>query len=163
MVGVGVGSQPASAGRKPDAPTVGTATAGNAEATVTFTAPSYTGKPNSSLTYTATSSPGSITGTNSVSPITVTGLSNGTAYTFTVKLNNTVMDSDSSAQSNSVTPVLPGPFFPPTFGPFFPPFFPPYFVPPYFVPPTFVPPYFVPPTFVQPPYFVPPYFTDTRL
>ena len=157
MVGVGVGSQPASAGRKPDAPIIGTATAGANQATVTFTAPSYTGKPNSSLTYTAVSSPGSITGTNSVSPITVTGLTNGTAYTFTVKLNNTVIDSDFSAASNSVTPVAAGPFFPP--------FFPPYFVPPFFSTPPFFPspPFFpTPPFFPAPPYFVPPYFTDPR-
>ncbi len=158
MAGLGVGSQSASAGRKPGAPTIGSASAGSSQATVSFTPPDYTGKPNSSLTYTAVSSPGSITGTNTVSPITVTGLNNGTAYTFTVKLNNTVMDSDFSASSNSVTPVAAGPFFPP--------FFPPYFVPPYFVPPTFnITPYFVPPFFPPyfvPPYFVPPYFTDPR-
>jgi hypothetical protein len=114
-----LGPVSSSAGRKPGTPTIGTATAGSGQATVTFTAPSYLGKPNSPLTYTVVSSPSSIQNTGSESPITVTGLSNETAYTFTVKLNNTVMDSDFSGASNSVTPIAPGPFFP-----FFPPFFP---------------------------------------
>ena len=112
-------------GRQPGTPTIGTATAGNASVSVTFTAPDYTGKPNTSLTYTATTTPGSFTGTGSASPVTISGLSNGTSYTAVVKLNNTVQDSLNSAASNSFTPVAP-PFFP-----FFPPFFP-YFVPPFF-------------------------------
>jgi hypothetical protein len=75
-------------GRKPDAPIIGSATGGNAQASVTFTAPSFTGKGTGTLTYTATSNPGNITGTASSSPISVTGLNNGTAYTFTVTLSN---------------------------------------------------------------------------
>lgn len=114
------GSQ-GSAGRQPGTPTIGTAsTSSPATATVPFTAPSYLGKP-IGTSYIATSNPGGITGTSETSPITVTGLTNGTGYTFTVKLNNGVIDSLSSATSNSVTPVAP-PFFPPYF-PFF-PFFP---------------------------------------
>ncbi len=104
-----------SAGRKPGTPTIGTATAGDGQASVTFTAPTYLGKPDSSLTYTVVSSPSSISQTGSGSPIVVTGLSNGTAYTFTVKLSNTVLDSDFSSSSNQVTPVAPiptPPFFP---------------------------------------------------
>ena len=70
--------------KRPDAPTIGTATAVSGEATVPFTAPSSDG--GSAITsYTATSSPGGITGTISQSgsgSITVTGLTNGTAYTF---------------------------------------------------------------------------------
>ena len=139
-----IGPISSSDGRKPGTPIIGTATAGVTQATVAFIFPSYTGKPNDSLTYTAKSSPSDITATGSSSPIVVTGLSAGTAYTFSVKLNNTVMDSDFSEASNSVTPTAPGPFFPPYF-PFFPPFFP--FFPPYF-------PYF--PFFLQP--FFPPYF-----
>ncbi len=145
-----LGPVSSSAGRKPGTPTIGTATAGSGEATVTFTTPSYLGKPDSPLTYTAVSSPSSIQNTGSESPITVTGLSNGTTYTFTVKLNNTVMDSDFSGASNSITPVAPGPFFPTPFFPFFPPFFP--FFPPFF---PFFPPFFpfFPffPTFTAPP------------
>jgi len=126
--------------RQPGTPTIGAATAGNASVSVAFTAPDNTGKPNTSLTYTATTTPGSITGTASSSPVTISGLANGTSYTAVVKLNNTVQDSLSSAASNSFTPVAPGPFFPPFF-PFF-PFFPPFF--PYFVEPPFFPPYFAP-------------------
>ena len=121
-----------SAGHQPGTPTIGTASSSeSATASVPFTAPSYLGKP-AGTSYIATSNPGAITGTSSTSPITVTGLTNGTAYTFTVKLNNGVVDSLSSAASNSVTPVAP-PFFPPFFPPSF-PFFPPSFP---FFPPSF--------------------------
>jgi hypothetical protein len=54
-------------------------------------------------TYTATSSPGGLTGTGSGSPLIVTGLTNGTAYTFTVTASNP-FGSATSASSNSVTP-----------------------------------------------------------
>ena len=73
-------------GRQASAPTIGTATAGNASASVAFTASTYLGKPNTNNIYVATSSPGSITGTSATTPISVTGLTNGTAYTFTVAL-----------------------------------------------------------------------------
>jgi hypothetical protein len=88
----------------PQAPTIGTATAGDASATVTYTANATGGKAVS--TYTATSSPGSLTGTGS-SPITVSGLTNGTAYTFTVTATNANGTSTASAASNSVTPATP--------------------------------------------------------
>jgi uncharacterized protein (TIGR02145 family) len=90
----------------PGAPTIGTATAGNAQATITFTAPvDYGG---SAITgYTVISNPGSITGTGLVSPITVIGLTNGTAYTFTVTATNAIGTSIASSASNSVTPVAP--------------------------------------------------------
>lgn len=92
----------------PGAPTSVTATAGNASASVTFTAPANTGYP-TSLTYTVTSSPGSFTGTGSASPITVSGLTNGTAYTFTVTATNAAGTGAASAASNSVTPSsIPG-------------------------------------------------------
>jgi len=92
----------------PPAPTIGTATAGNAQATVTFTAPGSNG--GSAITgYTVTSSPGNITGTGSVSPVTVTGLTNGTAYTFTVTATNINGTGPASSASNSVTPsTVPG-------------------------------------------------------
>jgi hypothetical protein len=88
----------------PNAPTIGTATGGSASATVAFTAPTWNG--GATITgYTATSTPGSITGTGSSSPISVTGLTNGTAYTFTVHATNSVGNSAESAASNSVTPA----------------------------------------------------------
>jgi hypothetical protein len=87
----------------PQAPTIGTATGGNANATVTYTANGTGGV--AETAYTATASPGGATGTGA-SPITVSGLSNGTAYTFTVTATNANGTSTASAASNSVTPIL---------------------------------------------------------
>jgi hypothetical protein len=86
----------------PQAPTIGSATAGDASATVAYTA-NATGGAAVSI-FTATSSPGSVTGTGS-SPISVSGLSAGTAYTFTVTATNANGTSTASSASNSVTPV----------------------------------------------------------
>ena len=91
----------------PGAPTIGTATGGNAQASVTFTAPANPGYP-TTLTYEVTSSPGSITASGSASPITVTGLTNGTEYTFTVTATNDTGTSPASAASNAVTPAEAG-------------------------------------------------------
>lgn len=92
----------------PGAPTVGTASAGNAQATVTYTAPASDG--GSTITeYIATSSPDSITGTLTQAgsgTITVTGLTEGTAYTFKVTATNAIGTSVASASSNLVT-ILP--------------------------------------------------------
>jgi hypothetical protein len=149
------GVSASSDGRQPTAPTIGTATTGDASASVPFTDPSYLGKPSTNNIYVALSSPGSVTASSATSPISVTGLTNGTAYTFTVTArtrnadNSVIATSAASSASNSVTPVAPPsfPFFPPFF-PFFPPFFP--FFPPFF---PFFPPFFpfFPPQF--PPFF----------
>ncbi len=95
----------------PGAPTISTATAGNAQASVSFIAPASNG--GSTITsYTATSTPGSFTGTLNQAAsgtIIVTGLTNGTAYTFTVKATNAAGTGAASAASNSVTPAtVPG-------------------------------------------------------
>lgn len=88
----------------PDAPTIGTATAGDAQASVTFTAPSNVGGSAISAYY-AVSNPGQITSSGASSPVTVTGLTNGTSYTFTVWALNTYGPSPYSAASGSVTPA----------------------------------------------------------
>ena len=90
----------------PGTPTIGTATAGNTQATVSFTTPGSNG--GSAITgYTATSSPSGVTGTCANSPCTVMGLTNSTAYTFTVTATNIAGTGGASAASNSVTPKSP--------------------------------------------------------
>lgn len=90
----------------PAAPTIGTATAGNTSASVTFTVPGNTG--GAAITsYTVTSSPTGLTGTGAGSPITVNGLSNGVAYTFTVTATNSAGTGSASSASNSITPAAP--------------------------------------------------------
>ena len=88
----------------PDAPIIGTATTGSAQATVSFTAPVSNGG-TAITSYTATSIPGGITGTLNQAgsgDIIVTGLTSGTAYTFTVTATNTIGTSLESAASNSI-------------------------------------------------------------
>lgn len=85
----------------PDAPTIGTATSGFLSASVAFTPATTGGTP---TLYTATSTPGSITGTSATSPITVSGLGGGTPYTFTVRGSNSTGTGRESSSSNSVTP-----------------------------------------------------------
>jgi alpha-tubulin suppressor-like RCC1 family protein len=95
----------------PGTPTIGTATAGNAQATVTFSAPEANG--GSAISgYAVTSSPAggvdSNAGTTATSHL-ITGLTNGTAYTFTATASNEVGAGAASAPSNSVTPMtVPG-------------------------------------------------------
>ncbi|WP_158606518.1 fibronectin type III domain-containing protein [Paenibacillus ginsengarvi] len=88
----------------PDAPTGASATAGNGQASVSFTPPASDG--GSAITgYTVTSNPGGKTGTSVTVPISVYGLTNGTAYTFTVVANNAIGGSTPSEPTASVTPV----------------------------------------------------------
>ena len=88
----------------PDAPTIGTATAGVGQASITFTAPADTGNSEIS-TYTATSNPGNIVASNSSSPIIVEGLASFTEYTFTVTATNAFGTSSPSSASNAITPI----------------------------------------------------------
>ncbi len=112
--GVGTGTQSAASNSvtpatTPGAPTIGTATSGNASATVTWTAPTVNG--GSAITgYVVTPY---ITGTaqtaqtfnTTATTDTVTGLTNGTAYTFKVAAINGVGTGTQSAASNAVTPA----------------------------------------------------------
>ncbi len=94
----------------PGAPTIGTAASVNASTVaVQFTAPAEDGYATIE-TYTATSSPGGITGTLSQEgsgTITVTGLTENTSYTFTVTATNSYTTGPASSASNSVVPVPP--------------------------------------------------------
>jgi hypothetical protein len=89
----------------PGAPTIGTATAGDTQASVAFTAPAFTG--GSAITgYTVTVSPADVAPVSGASsPIVVTGLTNGVAYTFTVTADNVAGTGPASGASNSITPA----------------------------------------------------------
>ncbi len=89
----------------PGAPTIGAATAGNASASIAFTAPSSNG--GSTITgYTASCVSGTTTktGTGTSSPITVSSLTNSKAYSCTVKATNSV-GSSAASSAVSVTPT----------------------------------------------------------
>ncbi len=90
----------------PGAPTGVTATAGNGQATVTWTAPTSTGG-GAITSYKVAASPGSTTVTvaGTVTTATVTGLANGTAYTFTVTAATVGGAGPASAASAAVTPA----------------------------------------------------------
>ena len=95
----------------PSAPAGVSATPGNGEATVTFTAPDDGGSPITGYTVTAanTTNPGAsaVTATGTTSPIAVTGLTNGDTYTFMVTAANAVGTGPASAASNPVVPTAP--------------------------------------------------------
>ena len=94
----------------PGAPTAVTASAGNASALVSWTAPSNNG--GSAISgYTATSAPGGRTCLWTSGPLScpVSGLTNGTPYTFTVTAANSVGTGPPSSASPAVTPAsVPG-------------------------------------------------------
>lgn len=86
----------------PGTPTGVTATAYNAAAVVTWSAPSSGG---SAITgYTVTGSNGATCSTNGATTCAFTGLANGTAITFSVTATNQVGNSGASAASTAVTP-----------------------------------------------------------
>jgi hypothetical protein len=88
----------------PSAPGSATATAGDASATVTWTAPTAPGS-FPVTNYQVTSSPGDRSCLTSALTCTVTGLTNGTTYTFTVKALSGAGWGASSTPSNAVTPT----------------------------------------------------------
>ena len=87
----------------PAAPTIGTATPGNASIIVAFTP----GSLGAGSLVNRTADCGGITMTGTNSPITVFGLTNGVSYTCRVKTTSTIGDSPWSAMSNAVVPVAP--------------------------------------------------------
>jgi hypothetical protein len=91
----------------PGAPTGVSATAGNRQATVSFTAPANNGGAPISG-YLVTSSPGGFTAFETgTAPLVVGGLTNGVSYTFTVQARNSAGYGPASAPSNSVAPTDP--------------------------------------------------------
>ena len=81
---LGVGFNPLQA---PNAPTIGTATAGNQNVSVAFTAPANVGG-SAISSYRVLANPGGIGATTSSSPVTISGLTNGTTYTFSLAAVN---------------------------------------------------------------------------
>jgi hypothetical protein len=107
--GSSIASSPSNIVTPIDVPANVTATAGNARAKVSFSAPVSDG--GSAITgYTVTSNPSGGTDVNAGSTATthtITGLKNGTAYTFSVQATNAAGTGPASSPSNSVIPVHP--------------------------------------------------------
>ena len=92
----------------PDAPTIGDASASNAEVSVAFTAPSDVGNDAiTSFAARATDGTNVFNGTASASPVTVSGLTNGTSYTAQVWAINGYGSGPLSAATSSFTPAAP--------------------------------------------------------
>src|SRR5262249_29080008 len=113
--GAGGAAFRAAGGTVRSAPTGVTATAGNGQATMSWTAPSSSGS-GAVTSYTVTASPGGQTATVNGSTTTarVSGLTNGTPYTFTVTATNAAGTGPASTASNSVTPSASLPPPPPS-------------------------------------------------
>ena len=100
----------------PGAPTNVQASAGNAQATVSWSAPAFDGF-STIIDYTVLSNPGGNTCSWSSGPLscTVTGLTNGTTYSFAVIATNGVgfgefADSDSVTPQDTQSPIVSRPY-----------------------------------------------------
>jgi hypothetical protein len=94
----------------PATPSAPTASPGDGQATVTWTAPDNGGSAITKYTVTpyigsTAQTPKDVTGSPAPTSTTIPGLTNGTAYTFKVSATNAVGTSGQSAASNAVTPV----------------------------------------------------------
>jgi hypothetical protein len=100
-----------SAGRQPTEPTSPSASPGDGQVTVNFTASTYLGKPAASTyrvtAYNTSNSPIGVSGTTTGTSLTL-GLSNGSTYRFTVRLEG-VANSLESTFSNDATPQSAAP------------------------------------------------------
>jgi YVTN family beta-propeller protein len=90
----------------PSAPRDVTATAGDASATINWTAPTWPGS-FPVTNYRVTSSPGGMTCLTTELTCAVTGLTNGATYTFTVEALSGAGWGATSMPSNAVTPTAP--------------------------------------------------------
>ena len=104
-VGVGAASSAVTVTPRtvPGAPTAAAATAGDAQASVTWTAPTDDGG-DPIIGYTATANPGGASCNSATTSCSVAGLANGTSYTFTVTASNGAGASIASASTAAVTP-----------------------------------------------------------
>jgi hypothetical protein len=96
----------------PGAPSGVSATAGDASAVVSWTAPSSGGSAITGYTVTpyvgsAAQTPVTVSGSPPATTVTVSGLTNGTSYTFTVSATNAVGTGPASSPSAAVTPDVP--------------------------------------------------------
>ncbi|MES2902350.1 MAG: YHYH protein [Pseudomonadota bacterium] len=91
----------------PGVPTIGAATAGNASATVAFTAPANSGGvPITGYTARCAANGATATASGPASPLSLTALTNGVLYTCTVLASNSLGNSAVSG-AVTVTPVAP--------------------------------------------------------
>ncbi len=86
----------------PGSPTIGSALAGNAQVTISFTPPTSNG---CTITgYTVTCNPGALSASGQGSPIVLAGLANGTAYTCSVSASGSA-GPGSPSPTVTVTPI----------------------------------------------------------
>jgi len=91
----------------PDAPTGLSATRGNAQVSLAWTAPASNG--GAAITsYTITYSGGTVTTNSSATSATVTGLTNGTLYSFTVAATNSAGTGAASTSASATPATVPG-------------------------------------------------------
>ena len=94
----------------PDAPAGVSATAGDGQATVNWTAPAFDGGSavtGYEVTRYAGGTPQGTTSVAVVTQLTATGLANGTTYTFKVAAKNALGAGPQSSESNAATPAAP--------------------------------------------------------